>query len=94
MSWDETSLVAACREAGFGKTESSIVEYKESRVIRAKDISGWMNLDADSGLTYGKLLRSQISEEEYFELFRILNERLSGKEFDWKTTVVFLTSMQ
>jgi putative ATPase len=94
MNWDETSLADACKTVGFEKVESSIVTYTETRVIRAGDLAGWMSLDADSGLTYGKQLKEKVSEQEYAHVVRIFEDRLVGKHVDWITTVVFISAVK
>ena len=92
MSWDESSLLSDCIEAGLSKPDGELKEYQMNRYIKKSDIIGWLNNSGSREKGYGTVLPEILKEKELTEIKRLLLSFLADQEITWKRTVFFLTA--
>ena len=100
VTWDETDIIAACREAGFTVQRGETVSIPEKRVLPKNSVEAWMAAkDGNSGeFTYGAALRKAAAEQDGApsgeELAGKITAKLAGREVTWHRTYLLLQAVQ
>ena len=78
--WDEDELVAAFLTQGL-KTEHSIINQKEERLITEKDLSYWFNIETSR---WGAFIAKSLEESEFKAVEDALKTRIKKGPVIWK----------
>jgi putative ATPase len=94
MGWDEETLLAEIRDAGFEEAQGETRRVTFRRVVRAADLERWLGGAASPGEgkpsspSYGEQARGFLGAEGLERLKDLCRLQLQDREVEWARTVV------
>jgi hypothetical protein len=88
VSWKETELADAFRDAGAREVAVEIQQFTDARRISERELLGWLA----PGSPYGRALAASLTPSELDQAAEAWKGALVGRETAWTSTVAFLVA--
>jgi hypothetical protein len=91
FGWTEDAAGDACSAAGLRLTECRRIVLDQPRIIRARDLAGWLATDTPGG--YGATVAAATGKAAFKRIAEVFRRSLENTEVPWRTTLLLIDAV-